>query len=222
MKLMTDMSTDYHMHSINYSDWLNTIDEIVQYVDRVGMKEIAITDHSQAVYNRNWRTHKWWRDTVFNRKNVLNNVNVILGVEWDLLNENWDCCFDIQWHESDFLILSVHRSTYNWNLSTLSKWLINAIKRYWSKIKFLGHPCHNTLADLNIEEVTKLANIHKIGLEFNAKNFVNWKTDLAKLDKMLKLADMVYVNSDAHMLCEILESRKMAYEFLEKNYSFYI
>lgn len=222
MKLMTDLTKDYHLHSINFSDWLNTIDEIIQYVWKIGIKEIAITDHSQEVQNILNRKFNWYRDTIFRRQNIFNDVKVIFGVEWDLLNESWDCCFHIQWKEPEFIILSKHAELYGSDKSTVTNWYINAIKRYWSTIKFLWHPCHIGLSDLDIEEITKLANIHWIWLEFNAKNFVNWRTNLAKLDKMLKLADKVYVNSDAHMLCEILESKEKAYEFLEANYSDYI
>jgi histidinol phosphatase-like PHP family hydrolase len=47
VKILNTMGEDYHMHSINYSDGMNTIDEIVQYAGKIGLKKITITDHSQ-------------------------------------------------------------------------------------------------------------------------------------------------------------------------------
>lgn len=41
-------SGDFHMHSINFSDGFNTIDELVIHAGKIGLKKIAITDHSQA------------------------------------------------------------------------------------------------------------------------------------------------------------------------------
>lgn len=48
---------DYHMYSSSFSDWIPTINEIVQFAWNIGLKEIAITDHSQAAIkflHENW------------------------------------------------------------------------------------------------------------------------------------------------------------------------
>ena len=49
MKILNSIHEDYHVHSLNYSDGLNTIDEIAEYAGKIGLKKIIITDHSQAV-----------------------------------------------------------------------------------------------------------------------------------------------------------------------------
>ena len=49
LKVLNTIHEDYHVHSLNYSDGMNTIDEIVQYAGKIGMKKIVITDHSQAL-----------------------------------------------------------------------------------------------------------------------------------------------------------------------------
>jgi histidinol phosphatase-like PHP family hydrolase len=96
MKLLNTIHEDYHIHSLNFSDGMNTIDEIAQYAGKMGMKKIAITDHSQKVLDRANITLKNRRPKMSERKNVHNDVEVIFGVEADLLDEEGNCCFDIQ------------------------------------------------------------------------------------------------------------------------------
>jgi hypothetical protein len=35
MKVLNTIHEDYHIHSLNYSDGMNTIDEIVQYAGKI-------------------------------------------------------------------------------------------------------------------------------------------------------------------------------------------
>lgn len=217
---------DYHMHTSNFSDWIPTINELVQFAGTMWMKEIAITDHSQVAidlfkkkYNVNsWSTcfyslARWW--------NVFNDVSVIFWVEWDLLNEKWDVCFNIQWSEPEFIILSVHKDIYNSPSETIMNSFEKAIESNYKKIKFIWHPCstYDWGEHINIEKIVKIANKYNIPLEFNWKNFVNWQTDLEKLDYLLNNANHIYINSDAHTLYEFREARKKAIEYLyEKKY----
>jgi len=47
MKLINPES-DLHTHSLQFSDGLNTIDELVWMAGKLGLKKLAITDHSDA------------------------------------------------------------------------------------------------------------------------------------------------------------------------------
>lgn len=224
MKIINKWAYDYHIHSSSFSDWIPTINEIIQFAWVIWMKEIAITDHSQAAINSlnkefNMNLGSTARYSLKRFENVYNNVNIIFWIEWDLLNENWDVCFQIQWEESDFLILSAHSDIYKWNPETITKATIRAIERYHHKIKFIWHPCNN--ADFwkyyDIKKLVEIANKYKIPLEFNGKNLQRWKTNLEKLDYLLKNANEIYINSDAHTLVEFRDARKFAFDFLEKN-----
>jgi histidinol phosphatase-like PHP family hydrolase len=225
MKFLNLDNRDYHMHSSTFSDGLSTIDEIVKFAWEMWMTEIAITDHSQATmdnYRKKLQIYASWTRCILSLSrwgNVYNDVNVIFWVECDLLNEDWDVCFDIQWKESNYNVLSAHKFVYNWNKESVTEWLINAVKRYHEKIKFIAHPCSitNFWNEINIEKIVSIANEYNIPLEFNATYFSDWKTHMGKLDYLLKNANEVYVNSDWHTLHEIKENRKKAIEFLREN-----
>ena len=142
--IINDPYSDYHIHSL-FSDWVSTIEEIVQFAGIIWMKEIAITDHSdkaiEAGIRRNKITPGWWaKYSLNNRENVWNNVKVTFGVEWDLLNENWDVCLDSQWYPQKFTILSVHRRVYESDPATTWKWFLAAIERFHDQIDCIGHP----------------------------------------------------------------------------------
>lgn len=223
MRIINLDNTDYHTHTMSFSDGLNSIDEVVKYAGEIWLNEIAITDHSQAAIDMFKEKHGFFpvaaRYSIKRRKNVHNDVNVIFWVEGDLLNENWDVCFDIQWIEPEFIILSAHSDVYKWKPETVTEATIKAIKKHHDKIKFIWHPCNNWdfWKYIEIEKIVEVANKYSIPLEFNAKNLNKWKTNLKKLDYLLKNANEVYINSDAHVLWELRDVRKLAIEFLKEN-----
>ncbi len=219
VKVLNTIHEDYHMHSMNYSDGMNSIDEIVQYAGKFGMKKIIITDHSQNYLEKNNIFPASPRTSLTRRENVHNDVEVSFGIEGDLLNEEGDICYNIKWSESDFLILSCHNGVYAWNLENITEAYINAIKKHHDKIKMLGHVCYkNTSKYLDIEKLVSVANEYKIPIELNAKYLMWGRTDKDKLDTMLNLVDQIYVNSDGHTLSDF-KVRHKAFDYLrEKGY----
>ena len=221
MKVLNTIHEDYHMHSINFSDGFNTIDEIVEFAWKIWLKKIAITDHSQAVLDVEKLAKKCWARSHKRRKNIHNDVEVIFGIEWDLLNESGDCCFEIEWSTREYLLLSCHENVYiaNWgDIDKMTEAYLNAIERYHDKIKFIGHPCKKWTAEyIDIKKVVEAANTYHIPLEFNSWYFSRGETNLEKLDIMLSLADQIYVNTDAHMLNELM-SKEEAFNFLKEQW----
>ena len=53
VKVLNTIHEDYHIHSLNFSDGFNTIDELVQQAGKIGLRKIIITDHSQAAIDAN-------------------------------------------------------------------------------------------------------------------------------------------------------------------------
>ncbi len=215
MKILNTIHEDYHMHSINLSDGFHTIDEVVQYAARIWLKKIVFTDHSQAKLDACKIAKKTWAVFSERRKNVYNDVEVLFGIEGDIINEAGDCCFEIGRTTSNYLTLAVHQA-YQWDKKNLTEGYINALHRYHDKLKYVAHLCWSRTCEfVDVEAVTKVANKYNIPMEFNAKNFAQWNTDIKKLLQMLKLADQVYVNSDMHTLSDFNDTQ-VAFDFLKE------
>jgi histidinol phosphatase-like PHP family hydrolase len=209
-------SEDYHMHSINFSDGLNTIDEIVKYAGMVGLNKIAITDHNQAYLDQRGFKRRTYRGIVKRWQNVYNDVKVEFGIEADILNSNGDVCMDIQGDTSDLIILSTHPiPPYDDDPNKITLGYLNAIERYHDRISFLGHPCSVYYGDyIDIVAVTELCNKYEIPMEVNGANIATERTNLSNLNKMLKIVDRIYVNSDSHTLHELKTARAKAFQYL--------
>lgn len=219
-KLLNSPAEDYHIHSLNYSDGLHTIDEIVKMAPKFWLNKITITDHSQAVLDRQNLGLKCRRSTLKNRKNYHNEIEVHFGVEGDLLDEEWNCCFQIHGQESDFCILSCHTAIYQGNLNNITTAYCNAIKKYHKKIKLIGHPfLRKTCANLDVPTFIAYCNEYNIPIELDTAYLRNDRTDLAKLKQALDLLTTgLYINSDMHTFSdrdqrhagfELLKSRNM-------------
>jgi len=217
MKILNTINEDYHIHSLNWSDGMNTIDEIVQYVGKIWMKEIAITDHSQIALDKNNIPLKNRRGFVDRWKNVHNDVNVIFWLEADLLDDEWNCCMNLQWLESDFCILSCHKHVYEWKLENITQAYINTINNYHERIKFIWHICMvDTSEFLDVEAIAKVLNQYKIPIELNCSYLNMWRTNLEKLNKLIHLVKAgVYVNSDMHALNDF-NLRQAGFDYLKE------
>jgi histidinol phosphatase-like PHP family hydrolase len=198
MKVINQES-DLHVHSLQFSDGLNTIDELVQMAGRLDLKKLAIADHSDA---RTSLPVIAYRVLLGRYANVLNDVEVVFGVEGDLLNDDGDICPTIQKRESEFLILSAHPDTFKGNPEKITDAYLKALERHHDKIQFICHPCAY-FKHTDIERLTKAANEHGVPVEVNTSNLVSGRTDMAKLDVMVTLADQIVVNSDAHSLADM-------------------
>jgi len=218
VKVLNTIHEDYHMHSINYSDGMNTIDEIVQYAGKIWMKKIVITDHSQFLLDKKNMSLRNRISTSRRRKNIYNDIEVTFGVEWDIIDEEGNCCFDIQGKESDFCILSCHKDVYQWDLKNITQAYINAIHKYHDKIKFMWHMhAISSVEYLDVEAVAKILNLYQIPIEINCSYLSKERTDFKKLDKLLSLVEAgVYVNSDMHTFSDF-NCRQDWFDYLKDN-----
>lgn len=209
---------DFHMHSFQYSDGLNTIDELVNYAWILWFKEIAITDHSQVVLDYAKFVKKSSRKTIKQYVNVLNDVKVVFWVECDLLDQQGNVCFDIQWIEWDFNVLSLHSYIFTWPCENTTQAYINAIEKYHSKIHCIWHPnIKKTSQFLDMIAFIEICNKYEIPLEFNCRKFIKWAFDMDQTKYMLKNAKYIILNSDAHMLWDLKFPRQETIKYLKEN-----
>jgi len=223
MKIINEgLSGDYHLHTSTFSDGFNSLDEVVVQAGKLKLKEIAITDHSQAYLDAcgmRMKTH--YKILVSRRwRNIHNDVNVIFGVEADLLNQQGDLCDHIQGLCPPFVILSSHARAYRGDPKKIKNGYLNAIARHGPKIDFLGHLCSKQFSSFlnsdDIVEIVRAANEADIAVEFNCAHWVNGETCEASLKVMLSCCDALYVNSDAHTLYELSCLREEGFRYLKK------
>lgn len=216
MKILNSEKEDYHVHSLNFSDGMNTIDELVRFAGRIGMKKLVIADHSQAALDALGWSKKNPREVLNRWKNIHNEVEVLFGVEADLLNEQGDICAHIQGIQGDFTILSYHPKIYAGDKQQLTEGYLRAIEKHHEILSAIGHLYVNCQR-VDIAAVVASANHYQIPLELNCFYLVS-KRDLDEnaLNRVLERADRIYVNSDAHTLAELKESRKQGFRYLEQ------
>ena len=221
MGIVNPGNEDYHIHSLNFSDGMNTVDEIVKYAGEIGLTKIAITDHCQVHIDKRNFVLKNYYNMIGRWKNVFNNVDVKFGIEADLLNESGDVCMDIQGITSEIIILSSHPApVYSGDPNKINEGYMKAIERFHDQITFLGHPCSKYFEEyIDILKLIEVCNKYEIPMEFNCANYVNKRTNLDNLRLMLDNCDQIYVNSDAHTLNELKVVKKLGLSFLrEKGY----
>jgi len=225
MKIMNSIGHgDYHLHSSTLSDGMNSIDEIAIQAGLINYREIAVTDHNQEYMDRyGFKSNTHYSIIASGRwKNIHNSVQVIFGVEADLINENGDICDHIQGFSPEFVILSAHEKIYSSHGDFIKTAYLNAIKKHGSKITLLGHLCSQQFSDKlstsDIEEIVNAANMAGIALELNCANLVTGKTSLPHLNALLSSCDALYVNSDAHTLHEFQNMRKKGFAYLKAHH----
>lgn len=214
---------DFHIHSSTFSDGFNSIDEIVVAAGALGYQKIAFTDHSQALLDAYGISRKTHYDLIASGRwdNIHNNIDVIFGVEADLLNVNGDICDHIQGITPEFILLSAHCKVYSGDLKQMKLAYLNVIDRFGMNINVLGHLCSKQIAQYlsasDIIEIVEAANDCEIALELNCANLVYGKTDLGKLKIMVNHARNMYVNSDSHTMNEFINLRKDGFQFLKSS-----
>ncbi len=144
-------------------------------------------------------------------------MEVIFGVEGDLLDAEGNCCFEIHRQESDFRILSLHSATYQGDLKRVTQSYLNAIAKYHEQIDLIGHPFYTKTCEfLEVESFVDCLNQYGIPLEIDTAYLRKERTDLNKLKYALEhLETGVYVNSDMHTFGD-WEQRKAGFELLRK------
>ena len=229
MRLVQDpRKEDGHMHTCTFSDGKNTAEEMIKVAGEIGLTRIVITDHSKPILNAYARNMGWDVEPRVNRAEYKerlqgiqeNGVEVIIGLETDLLDENGNIC-DYNWDprfKEDWLILSAHAYGYHGDPKKVMQGYLKAIKIHGERIKTICHSyCTRDFASqTDMRELAKAANDNGIAGEVNGKCFADNIVDYRQLDRMLEFFDRVVINADAHDLDQLKYGRDKGIRYLEE------
>ena len=144
---------DYHTHTI-YTHGKSTIEENVKQAENLGLKEIAITEHSYLGHN-----HIVAGDLTKMRAEIDSikdkyNVKVLLGIEANLMSRNGDIDIsDEELKELDVVILGYHR---------LSKY--KGKEKLWGYRNLLSKKRHKKLVKENTEAYLRALDKHRVDI----------------------------------------------------------
>ncbi len=196
MKILNSEEEDYHLHSSNYSDGKNSVDEMAKKASEIGMKKIMFTDHADATAKKyNFKRKEEWSS----KKKKLYGVEVLFGVEADIKNKKGEVSKTINNKKSrEKNILSLH-SIYQNSKKTYTEGIIKSIEKNKEDILCLGHlGSKQKWKNIDLLKVILFANKHGIPIEINLSHFMKKFIPLQIFKKIILEADSVYVNSDAH------------------------
>jgi DNA polymerase (family X) len=136
----TDLRGSLHNHS-NWSDGHNTLQEIADYMEQLGLEYWAITDHSKASFQANGLDAKRLRDQILEIKKINEELagrgsdfRLLTGTEVDVLKDRLDFDDEVL-AELDVVVASLHVPSNNEAENT--KRLIRAAEN--SHVHILGH-----------------------------------------------------------------------------------
>ena len=196
-----DLAGLLHVHT-DWSDGLNTLEEMAEAARRAGYGYLGICDHSQSVVYANGLTPKRVREQqrAIDRLNKqLSDFQVFKGIEVDILADGSLDYDDELLATFDFVVASIH-SRFGLSKDAQTERLIRAASH--PAVTILGHPTGRLLLAregyaLDMEAVLEAAAAHGVAVELNAhpqRLDLDWR--LCRRAKELGVP--VAVNPDAH------------------------
>ncbi len=220
------LKVDFHTHSLASHHALNSIEEILQQADQLGMAGVAITDHGpgtdnsvQIAQNPNsayhWSERIKGPDTHFfkvflSRYEAPRNIQTKLfkGIECNILGSG-DEIIDLPKNlaaDFDIVIASVHPLPYIFELQDQKSVADRIILAMDAGADVIGHPFHKTF-ELDQELIVAAAADKGVALELNNSSLRLKKALESSILKMLGLAKSkgckISLASDAHATNEL-------------------
>ena len=207
---LTDIRSDLHMHT-NWSDGLNTIQEMVNQAKSLGYSHISITDHSKSSVVANGLDPNRLRKQI-EEVRIVNNrtdgITVFAGSEVDIL-KNGDLDYDDELlAELDIVIASIH-SNFELSESQMTQRIIRAIENPFTMM--IGHPTGRLLGSrpgyaFDLSAILDVAADCEVALEINASiNRLDLEPDSVILAKQKGV--QLSVNTDAHSLPDLQQMK---------------
>jgi len=208
---LKDIKGDLHVHS-QYSDGINTIEEIALAAKKRGYEYIGIADHSQSLKIARGLSIKEVREKIEEIKEVnkkIKGIRVLCATEVEIDSSgNIDYPHDIL-KEFDYVIAAIHTG-FKQSKQQLTKRLVNACKNKY--VNIIAHPTGilwgvRDAYELDLGQVIKACSDYKVALEINCHP---QRLDLNDLGAMQAKSSGVKLSldTDSHNV-ELLESMKL-------------
>ncbi len=224
---LTDICGDLHMHT-TATDGEDTLAEMVRAAVAIGLRYIAITDHSQRVTMARGldpvRLLKQWHEIDRLNESLAEDgqppIVVLKGIEVDMLEKGGLDLSDHVLEQADWVVASLHYGQ-NQPRERITARIIEAIEN--PHVSVIGHPTGRLLNrrppyDVDMEAVIAAAARTGTFLEINANP---WRLDLNELYAAAakKAGVKLVISTDAHstrgldlMRCGVLQARRAGLE----------
>jgi DNA polymerase (family 10) len=193
----------FHVHT-TYSDGANSLREIAEACQSMGLEYVGICDHSKSAFYANGLTE----DRILEQHAEIDQLNssyegfrIFKGIEADILQDGAIDYDDEILSSFDFVIVSVH-SNFNLTEEKMTERICRALKNPY--VTMLGHPTGRLLLarepyKVNMEKVIDVAGEEGKMIEINANPFrldLDWRWGSLARSKGIKTA----INPDAHSI----------------------
>ena len=201
-----ELRGDLHMHS-NWSDGMNTIEEMVKACIERGYEYMAISDHSQSARVANGLTPERFREQKKEierlRKLYGDRIKILWSAEVDILPDGSLDLPDELLKEFDFVTASIHSRFNQDNTERIIKAMENPY------VNLIGHPFGKQYGyregyPLDFERVLEKAKETGTALEINSQRE---DLDSRHIRQAVQAGVKLVVNSDAHSVNQLWTTR---------------
>lgn len=198
-----DLKGDLHVHS-QWSDGVNTVEELAVEARRRGYQYMAVTDHSKSLHVACGLTE----DRIWEQREEIRRINqrftdfrLLAGIEVEIRPDGSLDFDDDLLAEMDIVVASIH-SGFNQDETTLTERVVGAMQN--KHVDIIGHPTGRLLGrrepySIDIDQVLKIAAATGTALEINSSPD---RLDLCDryIRRGKELGVCFAVNTDAHDL----------------------
>jgi putative hydrolase len=207
------MNIDLHTHSIASGHALNTVYEMIEEANKKNISLLGIIEHGPSMEGAPHEGYFWISDKI---EKKYKNVEVLLGVEANIINKNGDIDFKGPLLDKQKIVMAcIHSKTPYKKTSTENNTLslVNAMNNPF--IKIISHP-YRTNFKTDTERVVEAACATGTLLELNNQVFIeeiNKPLFLENYKKMISLCKKngipLLLSSDAHLATRIGDFNKI-------------
>jgi len=193
----------FHVHT-TYSDGANSLKEIADACQAMGLDYVGICDHSKSAFYANGLSEDRVKEQlaeIDKLNSAYDGFKIFKGIEADILQDGAIDYEDDILATFDFVVASVH-SNFNLSEEAMTERICRALRNPY--VTMLGHPTGRLLLarepyKLDMEKVIDVAGEEKKIIEINANPFrldLDWRWGKLARNKGVQTA----INPDAHSI----------------------